>query len=334
MEYRQDAPPEKEGSRGGSPVDWPCDEDVGVMIPPEILLERTGEYPLSVPNDITFHQGLQSFLITDDSSNPPNRQAIFRMGLDGTQLARYNLIEGPLIQGVAAGYLPSKGQEVVWIARDNGIVKAFVSIAPPSQEAGREFAHDAAKVGSIAWHPARNALLVYDSKSGGTLEQLFEYTEHGVLVGAIDLPWYNGRGISVLDGNDIMITKYNNPPLLTTIRLVYDGSNALVGYEDRGTVNLASGDVRGMAVIDDCAVQAPFARNAVMVYRNYGDSELHVVQDGYCCPSIQDFEQFSACMQGPGVTYENGPCLNWDFDGDNDVDLRDFAEFQVQYSSR
>ena len=44
---------------------------------------------------------------------------------------------------------------------------------------------------------------------------------------------------------------------------------------------------------------------------------------------LEDFEHWPDCMTGP----ENGPyqegCGAFDFDGDTDIDLFDFAEFQI-----
>ncbi|MEW6200202.1 MAG: hypothetical protein AB1601_16240 [Planctomycetota bacterium] len=44
-----------------------------------------------------------------------------------------------------------------------------------------------------------------------------------------------------------------------------------------------------------------------------------------------DFEHLAACWSGPGVP-SAGHCRDGDLDGDDDVDLTDFASFQRCYS--
>lgn len=44
-----------------------------------------------------------------------------------------------------------------------------------------------------------------------------------------------------------------------------------------------------------------------------------------------DFNQLGVCLYGPGVTADSG-CSIFDFDADADVDLRDFAEFQLLFT--
>jgi hypothetical protein len=46
-----------------------------------------------------------------------------------------------------------------------------------------------------------------------------------------------------------------------------------------------------------------------------------------------DFQVMSFCWQGPGNTYAPGQvCLEFDGDGDRDVDMLDFARFQQEFT--
>ncbi len=48
---------------------------------------------------------------------------------------------------------------------------------------------------------------------------------------------------------------------------------------------------------------------------------------------LEDYAYWSGCMTGPAATYESPQCERFDIDLDDDVDLRDFAHFQRQFSA-
>jgi len=58
----------------------------------------------------------------------------------------------------------------------------------------------------------------------------------------------------------------------------------------------------------------------------FGDAE----NDGDI--DLDDYAIFSGCMIGPEVTAPTSPCRVMDFDQDDDVDLRDFAQWQIVFS--
>ncbi len=52
-----------------------------------------------------------------------------------------------------------------------------------------------------------------------------------------------------------------------------------------------------------------------------------------CLLDVDDFSAFAECLHGPGSGLPESECWRGDFDGDGDVDLLDFAEFQVVFAS-
>lgn len=55
--------------------------------------------------------------------------------------------------------------------------------------------------------------------------------------------------------------------------------------------------------------------------------------DNDCLVGVEDFSAFAECLNGPGAGLPESECWRGDFDGDGDVDLLDFAEFQVVFAS-
>lgn len=54
--------------------------------------------------------------------------------------------------------------------------------------------------------------------------------------------------------------------------------------------------------------------------------------DGDCGVDLVDFEQFEACLTGPGDTSAGSQCQAADFDSDGDADLRDVGRLQLAFT--
>lgn len=51
--------------------------------------------------------------------------------------------------------------------------------------------------------------------------------------------------------------------------------------------------------------------------------------DGNFVVNLTDYAAFPSCLTAPGLPYFDPACLEFDFDDDGDVDVRDFVEFQL-----
>ena len=48
-------------------------------------------------------------------------------------------------------------------------------------------------------------------------------------------------------------------------------------------------------------------------------------------PAIPNFDDWPTCVTGPDGGPINPGCEPWNFDEDDDVDLRDFSEFTIEF---
>ncbi|HNQ23711.1 MAG TPA: choice-of-anchor Q domain-containing protein [Phycisphaerae bacterium] len=128
--------------------------------------------------------------------------------------------------------------------------------------------------------------------------------------GPLEYQWYRSSGTALVDGP----TGYGS---------VISGAT---------TPTLTIADARGADAgqyrvrVWHCGVAVSAAVTLTVTPVFAGDLDID------CDVDVDDFDIFAACLLGPGVEYPAG-CADADFDADGDVDLADFAEFEVGFGA-
>lgn len=237
------------------------------------------------------------------------------------------------------------------VSSDGSVIAASVRNAPTAvSEAARWTPSGVQGLGLLPGYESTQTGLAGLSPDGSTVVgyaftggsgEAFRWTESGGMVSLGDLPGGDTLSIGSAVSGDGSVVVGRATDDLGEAAFIWDEINGMRSLQDVLVndygLNLDGWRLtRARGISDDGLTIAGIGINPLGQEESWIATILQAHPgdfDGDGDVDLVDFASFQLCFTGPGGSVMPGPCERSDFDGDGDCDLTDFGQFQLTFGS-